>query len=132
MAAQRLADTASRIRQAADRQRDQLERLTSLRDRIAELLAACQRLGHKPGPAQGAPKPTAEAPPKPSAPPTLPSPAETLRPLQEGRRPRLPAAAFVEFSNWREFDKFRRMAPISGEEVAACDIDELLRRLAEP
>jgi hypothetical protein len=120
LAAQRLAKSANRMQQAAEGQREQLDRLTLLRDRIIELLAVCRRIADK----RGAAAPPAPAvPPKPAR-PTLAGPPRTQLP-----KPRLPASAFVEFSNWQEFEKFRRMPPIGESEIAGCDIDELIRRL---
>jgi len=114
------------MQQATSRQREQLERLTLLRDRILELLAVCRRLAHRPpsrpqGPSVPASNATQQAPRFPAA---------TPKPLQRGpRQYKLPASAFVELSNWQEFEKFRRLPPISNKDIAACDIDELIRRL---
>ena len=120
LAAQRLAQSANRMQQAAQHQRDQLDRLTLLRDRIVELLAVCRRIADKQSPAA----PAAQAPPPtPAASHAVPPPRTQVP------KPRLPASAFVEFSNWQEFEKFRRMPPIGENEIADCDIDELLRRL---
>ena len=120
LAAQRLAQSANRMQQAAQRQREQLDRLTLLRDRIVELLAVCRRIADKQPPKA----PTAQAPPpQPAASPVTPPPRAQVP------KPRLPASAFVEFSNWQEFEKFRRMPPIAQREIADCDIDELVRRL---
>lgn len=131
MAAQRLAESAGRMQQAASHQRDQLERLARLRDRLVELLAACRQVTEK----QGSKPPPPLA--KPTQEPLYPraaaaAPSGGPRPAKPaGRRgSRLPASAFVEFSNWREFDKFRRMEPITQEEVAGCNIDELIQRLS--
>jgi hypothetical protein len=120
LAAQRLADSAARMHQAVDHQRQQLEQLTLLRDRIVELLAVCRRMAEK------------EAP----APALAPAPVPALRPATPAPRApaqaqtRLPASAFVEFSNWQEFEKFRRMTPITDQEVESCNIEDLIRRLA--
>jgi uncharacterized membrane protein len=121
LAAQRLALSANRMQEAAEHQRQQLERLTLLRDRIIELLAVCRRLADKQSEA---------APSAPSAPAAASQGAVPPSPRPEAPKPRLPASAFVEFSNWQEFEKFRRMPPISDAEFAACDLDELIRRLS--
>jgi hypothetical protein len=121
LAAQRLADSAARMQQAAEHQRQQLDQLALLRDRLIELLAVCRRLGEKDAPAQAK---TPAASPGPASRPIAPPPAQAPQ-----ARPRLPASAFVEFSNWQEFEKFRRMPPISEQEVDGCNIEELLRRL---
>ncbi|MFP4055880.1 MAG: hypothetical protein ACLF0G_03305 [Candidatus Brocadiia bacterium] len=124
LAAQRLADSASRMQKATSHQREQLQRLSLLRDRIVELLGECRRLSEK-GPGQPSSPPPQEAKPsKPVLPPLPP------RPRPREPQYRLPASAFVEFSNWQEFEKFRHMPPISDQEVAACDLDELVRRLS--
>jgi len=129
LAAQRLAQSANRMQQAAQHQREQLDRLTLLRDRIVELLSVCRRIADKQPPqaSSGPSTPSAQAaPPKPLTAPTAPAPQG-----QQVPKPRLPASAFVEFSNWQEFEKFRRMPPIAEGEVASCDIDDLVRRLNE-
>lgn len=127
LAAQRLADSAGRMQTAAHRQRDQLERLGALRDRIVELLAACRRLTGAQHPDLPAPA-AAHAEADGIALPTAPEPTP-----RQGDAPshRLPPGAFIELSSWQEFDKFRHMEPITAEEVAACDTDELIRRLSE-
>jgi hypothetical protein len=115
LAAQRLAESANRMQHAATHQRQYLERLNLLRDRIVELLAMCRRLSNSGGaPSQQAPSPSANRTPRAAAQPT---------------KTRLPASAFVEFSNWQEFEKFRHMPPISDKELASCNIDELIRQL---
>jgi len=135
LAAQRLSKSAGRMQQAAQDQRQQLDRLTLLRDRIVELLAVCRRIADKQRPGQAAGPPPAAAPhlpPAPAKPTSLPPPAKPAsptRPHGQVPKPRLPASAFVEFSNWQEFEKFRRMPPIGQNEIARCDIDELVRRL---
>jgi len=118
LAAQRLAESASRMQQTATNQRQYLERLNLLRDRIVELLAMCRRLTES----QAAPHLETPAPAAPAAPP-----AQAAAPAAKTR---LPASAFVEFSNWQEFEKFRHMPPISDKELASCNIDELIRRLS--
>jgi hypothetical protein len=118
LAAQRLAKSANRMQEAAQHQRDQLDRLTLLRDRIVELLAVCRRIADKQR-AGDKPHPAAPARPNAAVPPAR----------LQSTRPRLPASAFVEFSNWQEFEKFRRMPPIAERELAECDIDRLIARL---
>jgi len=123
LAAQRLADSASRIQQATSQQRQYLAKLAELRQRVAELVELCRRLGEK---GKGA------TPQPPGRPLKLDGKAE-LKPLEsnapQAPRTRLPASAFVEFSNWQEFEKFRRMPPITDEELASLDVDALLRHL---
>jgi len=126
LAAQRLADSAARMHQAADQQRQQLEQLTLLRDRIVELLAVCRRMTEKEAPTQ----PQAVAPPILAPRPAAPASASPGHSLHVPAQTRLPASAFVEFSNWQEFEKFRRMTPITDQEVETCNIEDLLRRLA--
>ncbi len=127
LAAQRLADSAGRIQQAASQQRQYLAKLAELRQRVEELVELCRRLGDK----------------SPHRPPSPPPPNQklkidgsaALKPLgpkpNPAPRTRLPASAFVEFSNWQEFEKFRRMPPITDEELASLDIEAILRRLEE-
>jgi hypothetical protein len=122
LAAQRLAESADRMQQVTTHQRDYLERLSLLRDRVVELLSICRRLTDSPGAA-----PT----PQPAAPIAGAAPAPPPLPTSQAPRTRLPASAFVEFSNWQEFEKFRRLPPISEQELASCDMDELIRRLSE-
>jgi len=122
LAAQRLAKSANRMHEAAQHQREQLDRLTLLRDRIIELLAVCRRIAGKHENAT----PTASAAP---APPPAPQPNRAAPTRAQTPRPRLPASAFVEFSNWQEFEKFRRMPPIGDHELADCNIDELIDKL---
>ena len=126
LAAQRLAESANRMQQAASHQHQYLDRLNLLRDRIVELLGICRTLGQKSAsppltlpssPSAGAPAPASGAASAPS--PGRPAPSRT----------RLPASAFVEFSNWQEFEKFRNMPPISDDEMASFDIEDLVRRL---
>jgi hypothetical protein len=114
LAAERLADTAGRLPHAAEHQQEQLAQLRSLRDRIADLLAACGRLTD-----------SAEAPNAPPAPQTLNAAPGLDVPGLAG----LPARTFVEFTTAEEFEKFRRLGPITADEVAACDVDDLIRRL---
>ena len=121
LAAQRLSKSANRMQEAAQHQRDQLDRLTLLRDRIVELLAVCRRIADKQQ-AANQPIPTTAAP-QPTPSPAPPAPRTRVP------RPRLPASAFVEFSNWQEFEKFRRMPPIADRELDDCDIDKLVDRL---
>jgi len=126
LAAQRLAESASRMQQAATHQRQYLERLNLLRDRIVELLTMCQHLTGKDAPAAAPDHPAREAAASQPAPaPSAPSAAA------QAPKSRLPASAFVEFSNWQEFEKFRHMAPISDKELDSCDVEELIRRLNE-
>ena len=119
LAAQRLAESANRMQQAASHQHQYL-------DRIVELLGICRTLGQKSAsppltlpssPSAGAPAPASGAASAPS--PGRPAPSRT----------RLPASAFVEFSNWQEFEKFRNMPPISDDEMASFDIEDLVRKL---
>ena len=127
LAAQRLADSAGRIQQAASQQRQYLAKLAELRQRVEELVELCRRLGEK-GHRRPAPPPSptqnlkidGKAVLKPLTPKPNPAP-----------RTRLPASAFVEFSNWQEFEKFRHMPPITDEELASLDIEAILRRLEE-
>ena len=122
LAAQRLADSASRIQQAASQQRQYLAKLAELRQRVAELVELCRRLGEK---GKGA---------APGPPITIDGKAQ-LKPrgpkAPQEPRSRLPASAFIEFSNWQEFEKFRRMPPITDEELASLDVEALLRDLEE-
>ncbi len=122
LAAQRLAKSANRMQEAAQHQREQLDRLILLRDRIVELLAVCRRIADKHEAASPPASPAAAPPPAPQPSRAAPSRAQTPR-------PRLPASAFVEFSNWQEFEKFRRMPPIGDRELDECDIDELIDKL---
>ncbi len=123
LAAQRLAKSANRMQEAARHQREQLDRLTLLRDRIVELLTVCRRIADKQR-SGSPPHPAAPlAPPQAAAGPVAPAPRAQIP------KPRLPASAFVEFSNWQEFEKFRRMPPIADRELADCDIDGLIERL---
>lgn len=136
LAAQRLANSANRMQEASQHQREQLDRLTLLRDRVVELLAVCRRIADK---RQASQKPTAANPLKPLAPPQAAAkppvpgpPAQNAAAPPAGNaapKPRLPASAFVEFSNWQEFEKFRRMPPIGDRDLADCDIDALIERL---
>lgn len=127
LAAQRLADSAARMHQAAEHQRQQLDQLTLLRDRVVELLAVCRRMTEKEAPGQ--PRVAAAPAPGPRTMAPLP-PAFPAQPLPVPTQTRLPASAFVEFSNWQEFEKFRRMTPITDQEVESCNIEDLARRLA--
>jgi hypothetical protein len=126
LAAQRLAESAGRMQHAASHQRQQLDRLLLLRDRIVELLGECRRLceSQPPSPAGSAPARPGHA----ALPPTGGTSAAP-RPTPSSPQYRLPASAFVEFTNWQEFEKFRRMPPISDKELTRCDLDELIRRL---
>lgn len=123
LAAQRLAKSANRMQEAAHHQREQLDRLTLLRDRIVELLAVCRRLADK---QQGGIQEQSSR----AAPPRKAAPRAKTPPHTPAPKPRLPASAFVEFSNWQEFEKFRRMPPIGDREVANCDIDKLIELLS--
>jgi hypothetical protein len=38
---------------------------------------------------------------------------------------------YVELSSVEEFEKFKNMAPISREDIAGCDFDQLAGRLGE-
>jgi hypothetical protein len=102
LAAQRLADDASGLEPHAEPTPEQLDRLEALRRRTRELLAACHHL-------TGVASPDAQA----------------------QQLPPLPPAALVELASWREYDKFRRLRPITEADIAACDVDELIRRLHE-
>jgi len=125
LAAQRLADSASHIQQAASQQRQYVAKLAELRQRVAELVELCRRLGEK---GKG-------ATPQASGRPLKVDGKAELKPLKpkapQSPRTRLPASAFVEFSNWQEFEKFRRMPPITDEELASLDVEALLRDLEE-
>jgi len=114
LAAQRLAESASRMQQAATHQSQYLERLNLLRDRVVELLGICRNLSDKDTPS-------------PAPAPSVVQPRATAAP--QAPKTRLPASAFVEFSNWQEFEKFRHMPPISEQEMETCDLDELIRQL---
>ncbi|NQT51376.1 hypothetical protein HQ576_04965 [bacterium] len=122
LAAERLAECAGKLRTASGRQKGQFERLAELREQIVDLIAACRHLRDD----RTQSTPDADAP---AAAPRLPVLAI---PPMESDEPKasLPASAFVEFTSWSEYDKFRHLGPITDEEMEDCDIEELVRRLS--
>ena len=101
-----------------------VERLTKIRQNLASTLEVCRRARNALERRQTAPR-------------TLPENlADLIRRQQSARRgrrhqPRLPLGARYEMASPEEFARFDSLGPITADEVGACDVDDLARRLSE-
>ncbi|MBL8695026.1 MAG: hypothetical protein JNJ88_13105 [Planctomycetes bacterium] len=59
------------------------------------------------------------------------APETTTRPARRRSDHQMTYRDYVELSSVEEFQKFRQMAPISVEEIAACDLDSLASELSK-
>ncbi|MEZ5966496.1 MAG: hypothetical protein R3F56_21855 [Planctomycetota bacterium] len=92
------------------------DRLVKIRANLENTLAICARAKQTLEKSLS----TAIAPPKPT--PQLPGPVES-------GRPRMTYRDYVELTSITEYRKFKAMAPISPTELAAIDLDDLVKRL---
>lgn len=63
--------------------------------------------------------------------PALPAPSDTASGHSRAQAPRMTYRDYVELSSIDEYRKFKSMSPISAEELAEVDVDDIVDRLLD-